>query len=137
MGKQAYFVFGDLYHLKEINDQYGHAEGDYAIIQCARVLNSNCGKDDLVGRIGGDEFIMMIASDEKDFETQIRNNIKNAFAELNESSGKPFYVEASIGVKAFVCEEEFDFSGILQQSDKVMYESKKKRRASVLREENR
>lgn len=137
LGKQAYFVFGDLDHLKEINDKYGHAEGDYAIIQCARVLNSNCGKDDLVGRIGGDEFIMMIASDEKDFETQIRNNIKNAFAELNESSGKPFYVEASIGVKAFVCEEEFDFSGILQQSDKVMYESKKKRRASVLREENR
>ena len=80
---------------------------------------------------------MMIASEEKDFEDQIRQNIKDAFAELNQGSGKPFYVEASIGVKPFICEEEFDFSGILQQSDKVMYESKKKRRASVLREENR
>lgn len=137
LGKQAYFVFGDLDHLKEINDKYGHAEGDYAIIQCARVLNSNCGKNDLVGRIGGDEFIMMIASDETDFEEQIRQNIKESFAELNHSSDKPFYVEASIGVKSFICDEEFDFSGILQQSDKVMYESKKKRRASVIREENR
>ena len=137
LGKQAYFVFGDLDHLKEINDKYGHQDGDYAIIQCARVLNSNCGKNDLVGRIGGDEFIMMIASDEKNFEEQIRQNIKDAFAELNKSSGKPFYVEASVGVKAFICEEEFDFSGILQQSDKVMYESKKKRRTSVIREENR
>ena len=137
LGRRGYFVFGDLDHLKEINDQYGHSEGDYAIIQCARVLNSNCGKNDLVGRIGGDEFVMMVASDDEDFETKIRENIKNAFAELNMGSGKPFYVEASIGVKAFVCEEEFDFGGILQQADKVMYESKKKRRGSVLREENR
>lgn len=136
-GKMAYFVFADLDHLKEINDKYGHAEGDYAIIQCARVLNSNCGKDDLVGRIGGDEFIMMIASDKEDFEAEIRKDVKASFEELNQASHKPFYVEASIGVKSFVCGDDFDFSGILQQSDKVMYESKKKRRTSIVREENR
>lgn len=136
-GRKAYFVFADLDHLKEINDKYGHAEGDYAIIQCARVLNSNCGNADLVGRIGGDEFIMMIASDKDDFEVEIRENIKSSFKELNDASNKPFYVEASIGVKPFQCDEEFDFSRILQQSDKVMYESKKKRKSSVIREENR
>lgn len=134
-GKKAYFVFADLDHLKEINDKYGHPEGDYAIIQCARVLNANCGKNDLVGRIGGDEFIMMIASDKANFEEKITKNIKDTFAELNDNSQKPFYVEASIGVKPFICDDEFDFSSILQQSDKVMYESKKKRRASIVREE--
>ena len=127
----------DLDNFKQVNDRYGHLFGDAALSRAAREIQRLFRNQDIIARIGGDEFIMMIASDEKDFETQIRNNIKNAFAELNESSGKPFYVEASIGVKAFVCEEEFDFSGILQQSDKVMYESKKKRRASVLREENR
>ena len=80
---------------------------------------------------------MMIASDKEDFEAEIRKNVKASFEELNQASHKPFYVEASIGVKSFVCGDDFDFSGILQQSDKVMYESKKKRRTSIVREENR
>ncbi|MBR1691682.1 MAG: GGDEF domain-containing protein [Lachnospiraceae bacterium] len=135
-GRNAYFVFADLDHLKEINDKYGHAEGDYAIIQCARTLNASCGKHDIVGRMGGDEFMMMVASDEEDFVSKMKQKIKDAFADLNSRSNKPYYVEASIGIKPFVCNEEFDFSSILQQSDKVMYESKKKRRATIVREEN-
>jgi len=136
MGRNAYFIFADLDHLKEINDKFGHADGDYAIVQCARVLNSVCGKDDIVGRMGGDEFMMMVASDEENFEKVIVREIKETFEDLNGRSGKPFYVEASVGVKPFVCDEEFDFASILHQSDKIMYESKKKRRKTIVREES-
>lgn len=135
-GKHAYFIFADLDHLKEINDKFGHADGDYAIIQCARVLNSSCRNYDLVGRMGGDEFMMMLASEEDDFENKIRHRIKKAFDDLNARSGKPYLVEASIGIKQFICNDDFDFSSMLQQSDQVMYESKKKRRTTIVREEN-
>lgn len=132
-GKKAYFVFADLDHLKEINDKFGHAEGDYAITQCARVLRAYCGENDIAGRMGGDEFMMMIVSDEENFEENFKKNVKKTFDELNATSNKPFYVEASIGVKPFVGDSEFELSTVLQQADKLMYESKKSRRETISR----
>lgn len=130
---KTYLIFADLDHLKEINDKFGHAEGDYAITQCARVLNSQCGENDITGRMGGDEFMMMIASEEENFEEKFKKSVKKAFEELNATSNKPFYVEASIGIKPFVGDSEFELSTVLQQADKLMYESKKLRRETISR----
>ena len=51
------FLIIDLDRLKHINDQYGHKEGDRAIISLAKILKAHFRSSDIVGRIGGDEFV--------------------------------------------------------------------------------
>lgn len=55
-GKEMLILFADLDHLKEINDSFGHIEGDFAIKKCAETLKSVVGENGIIGRIGGDEF---------------------------------------------------------------------------------
>ena len=59
------------------------------------------------------------------------NRIKMACEEVNASSGKEFYVELSVGYTMFTCDSTVDFEAILSNSDKMLYEAKKVRRASV------
>ena len=51
-GKEMVILFADLDHLKEINDSFGHIEGDFSIRHCAQTLKSVVGKEGIVGRIG-------------------------------------------------------------------------------------
>lgn len=63
-GKEMLILFADLDHLKEINDSFGHIEGDFAIRRCAETLKSAVGENGVTGRIGGDEFCAMIPGNE-------------------------------------------------------------------------
>ena len=53
-------IIGDLNRLKLVNDAFGHAQGDELIKQAAQALRSSCRPDDLIGRMGGDEFIILL-----------------------------------------------------------------------------
>lgn len=129
--KKAYFIFADLDHLKEINDCFGHSEGDYAISQVALLLKDSLGAEGAAGRLGGDEFVAMVVSDEKDFVNRYKQRMKQLMASLNENSGKPYYVEFSLGMIEFVCSESFDLSHMLKEADAALYDAKKERRNSI------
>ncbi len=131
VGKQAYLIFCDLDHLKEINDSFGHAAGDFAIRAAADRLRDTLPDNAITARIGGDEFISLILSSQTDFSQQIIRALKNAGNTFNASSGKPFYVELSIGIFGFSCNPHVDLNDIIQQSDKLLYEAKLNRRSSI------
>lgn len=130
-GKNAYMLFADLDHLKEINDTFGHQAGDYAIIVAADYLRKCMPDDTIIARIGGDEFVAFVVSDTKDFDFTIKEKIKQYSMTCNESNEKPYYIDISVGVHKCVCDSSIAITDLLQKSDELLYEEKKRRRVSV------
>ena len=133
-GRRGYLIFGDLDHLKEINDFYGHVEGDFAIMSIAHRFQQILPPDSVIGRIGGDEMIAFVLTDEINFKKRIEKQFMDVAEKFNQSSEKPYYVEASIGIHGFDCHPDVDFNEMLKMSDKVLYQSKENRRSSVVKE---
>lgn len=132
-GKQAFLVFADIDHLKEINDTFGHAAGDFAIRTAADYLCYSMPEDALIARIGGDEYVALVVSScENRYEcAYLKKRLEHRMEEFNKNCGKPFYVEMSAGIYEFTCKKDTDISAILKQSDEVLYEQKKKRRTTI------
>ncbi len=130
-GKKAYLIFGDLDHLKEINDCFGHAAGDFAISAGAARLRQILPENAVTARIGGDEFISLILSEDADFQKHILYELHSAGDEFNRTSDKPYYVEFSFGIYEFLCCPQIDLNKIIQESDALLYQAKANRRASI------
>ena len=130
-GKKAYMVFADVDHLKEINDSFGHAAGDFAIISAANYLRENLTEDAVIARIGGDEYVALVVTDEENYGQDIVSKVKKYAEEFNANTDKEFYVEMSVGVHEFVCENGMDLGELFKKSDVVLYEQKRSRRTSV------
>lgn len=130
-GKKAYLIFGDLDHLKEINDIYGHMEGDYAIISIANRFKEVLPENAIIGRIGGDEFIAFVLSEEKDFSNEISKSYTHCTDVFNKTNDKPYFIEASFGIHEFICDSDQDFNELIKKSDDLLYKAKAHRRVSI------
>ena len=130
-GEKAYLVFGDVDHLKEINDCFGHAAGDFAIETASYYLRSCMPGGAITARIGGDEFVSMFVADEVENGESIIKRVKEFAAEFNKNCEQPFYLEMSVGIHEFVCNPKTDMAELFKHSDAVLYEQKCKRRASI------
>lgn len=128
--KRAFMVFVDLDHLKQINDTFGHSEGDFAIKSAGRIVKAGV-DEGIVARIGGDEFVALLLEkdslDAKNFVQKIKESTK-AFNMICE---KPYFVEFSMGIRSFVCDENVDLLEIIKEADAFLYESKKLRRTDI------
>lgn len=133
-GERAYLVFGDLDHLKEINDTFGHSEGDFSIISGGSYLRDTLSSNAVVGRIGGDEFVAVDFKQPAEFSETYRQTVKEHAQRFNEQSKKPYYVEISVGTIAFTCSSEIDLTEMIKQADEVLYEAKKLRKKSIQRQ---
>ena len=133
-GKPAMCVFVDLDHLKEINDTFGHSEGDMALSALSDILKQVVRRNDLIARLGGDEFVGMFIVDSSDFGDVFTSRIRTAFDDYNRNSARPYYVEASMGIAHFMCNHGLEISTIVNEADRYLYEEKKKKRMSVLKQ---
>lgn len=135
-GLKAHLLYCDLDHLKEINDTWGHAEGNFAIKTCADILRRCVRDSDLIARIGGDEFSCLAFSEMDSFDEILKKRIREACREFNEESRKPYYVEISIGTKNFFMEKYEDLQMATLYADQSLYEAKKERRQSIKKKNN-
>lgn len=133
--RRAHLLYGDLDHLKEINDTWGHAEGNFAIWSCADILRSCIRGSDMIARIGGDEFCCLSFSEMDSFEEVLKKRITESCREFNERSKKPYYVELSVGVQTFELGTYEDLQLANINADQKLYEAKKSRRKSVKKNE--
>ena len=130
-GAKAVVVLCDLDHLKEINDCFGHVEGDFAIKKAAELLRDVLGKNTLLARIGGDEFIAIFIYEEGKSGKWYVRQIREAGNSFNQVSDKPFFVEISAGYSEFICNPIRDFKFIMADADLLLYEAKKTRRTTI------
>lgn len=131
VGKQAYMLFADLDHLKEINDRFGHLEGDFAIRHCASAIRQAVGDRGIVARIGGDEFVAFAVGETAREAEEIIAATKEINRRFNEGSDKDYYVEVSMGYQELICRENASLTEVLAQADRALYEAKKKRRKTI------
>ncbi|WP_437888335.1 GGDEF domain-containing protein [Phytobacter sp. V91] len=122
--------FIDLDNFKKINDELGHESGDQFLIQTGRRLLDGCGRDDVVGRLGGDEFLIAcpgspINQTQPERLIYLKQNLQHCLTgEYQLGSARIFYPGASIGVVE-INPDEIDADSALQIADQAMYQDKK------------
>ncbi|MBQ7047176.1 MAG: GGDEF domain-containing protein [Oscillospiraceae bacterium] len=129
--KKMFILAADLDRLKMINDTYGHAEGDNAILITARALNTSCINNEICARTGGDEFVVIGCGNyDEEIIKSYTESINSFLARYNESSDKPYKVEASLGFYCDYVDDETDLKEIWEVADKEMYDNKVRRKAN-------
>lgn len=125
-GQQFTIILADLDRLKDINDRYGHKEGDYAIRSVANGLKKICPEGSICTRYGGDE-MLAVCPTEMDV-TDAKKQFETYFDNLNEKSGKPYKIEASTGIYVTQEGDALGFEDIVEKSDSLMYQEKEEHR---------
>jgi len=132
-------LYMDLDGFKSINDNYGHEAGDFVLVEFAKRLKLVSRHEDVVARIGGDEFVVLLnnlGGEGYLAETALADTLKRFNTELNKPYSfdkKSLYCMPSTGVM-MIDGEEKDASVLIAQADAKMYESKKRRHASEMDE---
>jgi diguanylate cyclase (GGDEF)-like protein len=133
-GQRAILLFADMDNLKSVNDKFGHEDGDFALRTIATALKTSLRTEDIIGRIGGDEFVVFALLGNQQTTETISNRIHAKLASMNENCDKPYYIEASIGYVDFICNENVNIQTLLKAADDALYEAKSHKRKSVLKE---
>ena len=107
-------IMVDLDHLKQVNDQFGHATGDEMIIRAAQVLKDTFRSEDIIARMGGDEFVVLLP---KTNEEQARDAVERLrqHAQIKETPLLRMSIGAACGEKTCLLSEVF------RQADDAMY----------------
>lgn len=115
----------DLDNLKEINDSFGHREGDRAIMDFADILKETFRKSDIIARLGGDEFaILMTGIKLPGFEQIMIKKLKDKICMHNDHEWRSYLLDISIGESSFNPRYPCSIEDLLSQADRAMYEEK-------------
>ncbi len=125
-------LYGDLNNLKIVNDELGHKEGDLMLIETADVLTETFRDSDIIGRIGGDEFIVfsMDAADED--IALIKERFQRNIDTHNSKRENRYKLSISVGISVHNSESDTSFDEMLQQAEEFMYENKKHIKKNIL-----
>ncbi len=114
-------LLGDVNHLKQINDTYGHIEGDHLLTSVAAALKETCREDDIIARIGGDEFMMILPHTTPQQADKVVNRLYQA---LDQKEIKGEKVSVSFG-KSTLNEDQTNVETAFIEAENNMYKNKK------------
>ena len=117
-------VMIDLNGFKHINDEFGHAVGDDALVMSARILQSAVGNAGCVIRYAGDEFIILLNTQNREDVENCIAKIRDSFDKFNNAGVKPYSLFVSIGRHKFDMKNE-SVDTFINVIDARMYEDKK------------
>jgi diguanylate cyclase (GGDEF)-like protein len=121
----------DLDKFKQVNDSYGHPTGDRVLIALAQMLTQRLRKADIIGRIGGEEFLAILPGCTLDKAIVLFNQLRESFAALEFLSGKEIVtVHFSCGVASLL--QYSDASQLRKAADEALYRAKKGGRNRVV-----
>jgi len=125
-------VIADLDHFKSVNDTYGHDAGDVVLKGFAAILMSNTRNSNLCGRLGGEEFLVLITHIEQENVAIAIERIRHKFAEQRfVFDGRTCLVSVSFGIAGFRGPKAPDFRELLARADAALYSAKCKGRNRI------
>jgi len=125
-GKLGAMIFADINRMKQINDKYGHLQGDYALCTVAEAIKRTMPTGWIAVRFGGDEFIMVGECTTAEEAEQLKQQLSVNLDKLKKEKELCFPLSASFGAVVMNPGENYSLEEYLRKADKAMYVMKQK-----------
>jgi len=122
----------DINDFKQINDDYCHRVGDVALVQLVEILRNSVRKDDFIARIGGDEFVVIIESQNEAVLYEVTSRISKNLALFNSKADHDYQLSIALGFGVYDEQKYDSFQDFFEELDHRMYDSKKGNKTEVL-----
>ncbi|WP_099190843.1 diguanylate cyclase [Tepidibacter mesophilus] len=126
--KGMLLFFIDIDGMKCINDNLSHNQGDCALVGAAKILKDTFNENDVLARIGGDEFAVLCMNVDESYGAKLINRLMDRQSEFNNKHGYDFNISMSIGYSYFDPDNPIDIKELIARADKKMYKYKKSKR---------
>ncbi|MBN2120478.1 MAG: sensor domain-containing diguanylate cyclase [Candidatus Omnitrophica bacterium] len=117
-------LFADLDNMKHINDSLGHQDGDSALVEAANILKASFRESDVIARIGGDEFAVLVIQPHKDFAQILTARLKENLDKCNAEANRRYALSLSTGIVYCDADHQRSIYELLSEADKLMYDQK-------------
>ena len=122
----------DLDHFKRVNDTWGHAVGDQVLVQVAGITRQLLRATDTAGRLGGEEFMILLPSTTLAGARQLAERLRQTIADTPvEGPEDTFNITASLGITLFPAHDTDDLPQAMQRADQALYIAKSSGRNCV------
>lgn len=129
-GERMVLFFADLDDLKTINDTFGHVAGDRALSDAARIFVETFRDSDIIARMGGDEFAVILGNTPDAGIDTVRNRLEKRLVEYNARRDGSFRLAVSVGLTVFDPARPVTLDDLIRQADARMYDEKLRRKAA-------
>ena len=117
-------VYLDLDQFKPINDRFGHAEGDRALVAFADLMRMSFRESDVCGRLGGDEFAVLLANSSQQHAGVIVERFRDLMLSYSRESRRGYEIGFSDGIVSIKPDNDTRIKDLMEQADVLMYEHK-------------
>jgi diguanylate cyclase (GGDEF)-like protein len=118
-GRRLGVIYLDVDGLRAVNDRFGHARGDEALRTVADVLRACIRESDVVGRVGGDEFVVL-AESEPDATADLVARVRRRIERADQTGGQPFRLSLSIGAADWEPGEQVTLQELIERAGERM-----------------
>ncbi len=129
-------MIADIDHFKSINDTYGHSTGDAVLKELGTFLKRNSRANDLVVRLGGEEFVVVMPNTDLSVAERIagrlRERVKEHAFPVNDDAGRPLGITVSVGLTSTAPGRQDDLNTLLERADEALYDAKRAGRDRVI-----
>ncbi|MCH4812638.1 sensor domain-containing diguanylate cyclase [Vreelandella neptunia] len=131
--KNVAVLLFDVDYFKTVNDTYGHAIGDQVLQQVCRLFKERFRETDIIGRLGGEEFAVLLFEVSSEDAVAIADGIRQALADhpFTTEAGGTFHISITCGVSSFAADDPTE-DCILHRADKSLYLGKRQGRDQVV-----
>jgi len=126
-------LFIDINNLKQVNDRYGHPEGDALVKAVCDIIKSRLDNRDIIFRYGGDEFIIAFLDKHINHAEKVWNEIVDLLKEENAKKSKPYDLSVSHGLYYYDSTKNISLQEIIDYADREMYKEKALMKGSGMR----
>jgi diguanylate cyclase (GGDEF)-like protein len=122
---EASLVYFDLDNFNQINETLGHQAGDNALLQFSTLLSSTFRDSDLIGRIGSDEFVVLMVNQKDTDQTTILQRLSAKVDDYNASIHADIHLHYSFGITTTKSLSDYDLQQLYTLADEAMYRNKR------------
>ncbi len=124
MNQPAWMLYFDLDNFKPINDRFGHSEGDNALVTFANILRQTFRESDIVGRMGGDEFVVLMTGSHDIEGKSASERLQIALNQHNQIAQKGYDLHFSVGVSTYDPKKHATIDALIAEADAEMFAHK-------------
>jgi diguanylate cyclase (GGDEF)-like protein len=129
--KRLLLLYIDIDNMKQINDTFGHNQGDAALIAAATILRDTFRESDVIARVGGDEFVILAVDPNELSADMLTHRLREKCVERNHSASQDFGLFLSVGSAYYDPQNPCSIEGLMERADRVMYRRKREKRGDT------